>query len=315
MTPEAICTPDFAAALQAYDRALADSQALLTSTRFERGIELRHVKRIVQPLVEAALSQEPTTVGLTWACSKNEPWAHGVHVCIVSIGMGQRLGLDRGALVELGVAALLHDVGQSARTDASVAPSRCGEEWRAQVAAYPILGVEALANSTTLNRTSLRAMRVALEHHACGQSGYPKLSAGSRPAAASRLVAVADAFVSLLSLNGERGEGITPYEALGLVLGQAGEGFDGALKAALVRAVGVYPPGQVVELDDHALARVFAPSAADPERPIVERVTTPEGGILADHERVVMRLSRDSSVLRALPFDEWPDLSADAAAA
>lgn len=312
---EANAVPAFSAALQAYDDALAHARALLTATRFARGIELRHLKRLVQPLVEAAASPEPTTVGLAWASAADEQWAHGVHVCIVSIGMGHQLGLDRAALTELGVAALLHDVGQSSLETVPPDAAVRDDAARAELQTHPIRGVEAIAGITTLNRTSLRAMRVALEHHACTRSGYPALSADFKPATASRLVAVADAFVSLLSLHGERGQRITPAEALSMVLGPGGAGFDDALKASLIRTVGVYPPGQLVELDDHAFARALAPSAEDPERPIIELLTTPAGAILPASERVVMPLAEARSILRALPLDEWPDFSADSAAA
>lgn len=272
------CEDQFHDALRVYEDALHNARSLLTPARFERGIELRHVKRMVQPLVDAAAAREPATVGLAWVSQADEAWAHGVHVCLVTVGMGHHLGLDRGALADLGVAALLHDVG-----------------------------VKTIACSTTLNRTSLCAMRVALEHHACGTVGYPGFSVGQKPMAASRLVAVADAFVSLLSVQGERGERITPYEALGLVLGPVGVGFDDVLKAALVRTVGVYPPGQVVELDDHVLARAMMPSNEDPERPMIELLTTPEGAHLMPSEWLLGPMRVERSILRALPIDEWPD--------
>jgi len=312
---EGDAAPAFAHAFEAYDTALRLTRALFAPGRFERGVELRHAKRLVQPLIDAAATQEPAIVGLAWASAEDDQAAHGLHVCLVSIGIGQRLGLDRRALADLGVAALLHDVGQSTLSDVPADAGERNEAERERLESHTTQGVSAIARNTTLNRTSLRAMRVALEHHACAAGGHPVLTRDGKPSAASRVVALADAFVSLISLHGDRGGSVTPYAALGSVLGTMGADLEPALGSALVRAVGVYPPGQVVELDDRSLARALAPSQADPERPIVEMLTTPEGTLLSSSERVVMPLAEGRVVTRALPTHEWPDLSSDSAAA
>ena len=307
--------PAFSQALQAYDTALRQARALLAPARFERGIELHYVKRVLQPLIEAAATEEPAIVGLAWATAEDDACVHGMHVSLVSIAMGVRLGLDRAALAELAVAALLHDIGQSAAPEIPTDHKQRDEEDRARQAAHVTMGVAAIARNTTLNRTSLRSMRVALEHHAWPLDGHPALAGSRKPSTASRLIAVADAFVSMSTLHGETGRRMTPHTALGSVLASIGEGREPALAAALVRAVGLYPPGQVIELDDHSLARALAPSSGDPERPIVELLTTSSRTLLPARERLVMPLANERSVARALPIDEWPDFSGESAAA
>lgn len=312
---DADANPAFAAALQAYDAAIQQTRILLAPEQLARGIELRYLKRIVQPLADAAASEEPAIIGVAWTSAEDAAWVHAVHVCLVSLGMGQRIGLDRRELADVGVAALLHDIGQYALVDVPAdADARDGMAMAA-LTRHPITGVEAIARCTPLHRTSLRAMRVALEHHACLPGGYPVAGIPDRPSPASRLVAVADAFISLLSLKSESGRRITPYEALGHVLGPVGGAFEPLLRQALVAAVGVYPPGQVVALDDQSLARALAPCSNDPERPIIELLSTPQGHLLEPHARVVMPLPQARSIARALPIDEWPDFSSDTAAA
>ena len=290
--------PAFAGALEAYDEALAAVRALLSPARFARGIELRHVKRALQPLIEASATAESAIVGLAWASAEDELWAHGVHVALVAIGMGRRLGLDRAALSDVAVAAVLHDIGHSLVDEP------------AGSVLHTVEGVGAVARHTTLNRTSLRVMRAALEHHRVADAN-PEV----RPAPASRVVALADAYVSLVTAHAAPGRARTPSEALACLLGAEGECFDPVLRAALVRTLGVYPPGQIVELDDHSLARALAPLRDDPESAIVEQLTTPEGVFLAPSERVVVPLEAPRRVARALPAQEWPEFPADSAAA
>ena len=104
------------------------------------------------------------------------------------------------------------------------------EEERRLAESHPLEGAKLIARSTTLNGSTLRCMRVALEHHAGARGrrsgGFPALPAGWRASRLSEIVAVADCFVSLQMHRSERGRSVTPYEALGMVLGPLAGRFD-----------------------------------------------------------------------------------------
>ena len=134
-------------------------------------------------------------------------------------------------------------------------------------------------------------MRVALEHHATGGQGYPTLPPGWKPGVLSQIVAVADCYVSLQSRIGEDSAPVSPSEALGLMLGPLSARFAPAMLWALVRSVGFYPAGQIVEMDDGAIAVVLAPNAADMARPHVRLVMAWNGAPLAPVPR--RRTQRD----------------------
>src|SRR5207247_6343596 len=129
-------------------------------------MELRHAKRVVQPLVDGAFSSEPVVVGLSTLTHHDQyTYAHAVNVTLVAVTMGHFLELDRRALADLGVAALLHDVGKSV-VGAHIFHPLEGftDEERAAAESHPLEGAKLLARSTALNPTTLRCMRVALEH-------------------------------------------------------------------------------------------------------------------------------------------------------
>jgi hypothetical protein len=73
-----------------------------------------------------------------------------------------------------------------------------------------------------------------------------------------------------------------------------------------VRALGVYPPGQVVELDDGSLALSLGSASVDPERPLLEWLAGPGGAEVAPGSRPAGLLPPDRRVRRALPLAEWP---------
>lgn len=298
------------AARKSYSQALLGTRSLLATTTLQDGLELRHGKRVVQPLVDGAFADEPVVVGLSSLTHRDEyTYAHAVNVCLVAVTMGKLLDMDRRALADLGVAALLHDVGKSAVGDQIEHPLESfTDEEKAAAERHPLEGAKLIASSTTLNQTTLRCMRVALEHHMLPDgSGYPAPSGRWPQSVMSRLVAVADCYVSLLGHRSERGQRTTPYEGLGMILGPLRKRFDPAMLWALVNSVGFYPPGQIVELDDGAIAEVVAPNAEDLARPHVRVVIDAAGGrVPATAPVIYAPLPPARSVKRALKAEEYP---------
>jgi HD-GYP domain-containing protein (c-di-GMP phosphodiesterase class II) len=313
------------AARKSYSLAMLGARSLLTTTTLQEGMELRHAKRVVQPLIDEAFAGEPVVVGLSSLSHHDEyTYAHAVNVCIVAVTLGHLLGLDRGALADLGVAALLHDVGKAAVYGRIRHPweELDGEE-RRLAESHPLEGAKLIARSTTFNASTLRCMRVALEHHVAhrpqggtqpaappGTAGYPALPGDWRTSRLSEIVSAADCFVSLQMHRGARGRSVTPYQALGVMLGPIASRFDPVLLWALVRSVGFYPPGQLVELSDGRTAVVLAPNQEDLARPHV-RVIRDECGVpFSPIEAKELRpLPTALSVARALAAHEYPEVS------
>lgn len=300
-----------------FSSALAGAKSLLTTTSLQGGMEMRHAKRVVQPLVDGAFADEPVVVGLSSLTHRDEyTYAHAVNVTLVSVTMGHFLEMDRRALADLGVAALLHDVGKAAISAQIHNPLELFTPEEKELAErHPVEGVKQLARSTTLNPTTVRCMRVALEHHAGPDGvGYPALGGEWHTSMLSRIVAVADCYVSLQMHRSVRGAFVTPFEALGMMLGPIKSRFHPAMLWALVQTVGFYPPGQLVELDDGTLGIVLAPNPKDLARPNVRPIIAPGGRRLAPGELPdLVPIPKERSVKRALRGAEYPGEEAPAA--
>ena len=296
-------------ARSAQGQALRHARSLLTTTALQSGIEMRHAKRVVQPLVDGAFSTEPVVLGLSTLREHDEyTYAHAVNVSAIAVTMGHFLELDRRALADLGVAALLHDVGKSVVGERIFHPLEgFTDEERAAAESHPLEGAKLLARSTALNPTTLRCMRVALEHHSVpGTPSYPNFSPGWRTSLLSQIVAVADCYVSLQNRRADMIEDITPSQALGMILGPLRPRFEASLLWALVQSVGFYPPGQIVELDDGSIAIVLAPNPQDLARPQVRVIVAPDGRHLGPGEPEDYTVPPERSVHRPLPAGEYP---------
>jgi HD-GYP domain-containing protein (c-di-GMP phosphodiesterase class II) len=293
-----------------FNSSVLSAKSLLTTTALHTGMQMRHAKRCVQPLVDGAFASEPVVVGLSTLGHHDEyTYAHSVNVVMVAVTMGHFLQMDRRALADLGVAALVHDVGKS---NVNILVKHPLEEWdaedRAAAELHPVEGAKILARSTALSSTTLRCMRVALEHHMNPDgTGYPLTVDPWEPSLLSRLVAVADCYVNLLMHRSETGRNVTPYDALGMMLGPLHTKFDPGLLWALVQTIGFFPPGQWVELSDGRIAVVTAPNPNDLERPSLRIAFGADGVPVESSTPIEYRpLPPDLSIRRALKAHEYP---------
>jgi len=292
-----------------FQLALQGMRTLLQ--RPAEGVQMRHAKRVVQPLVDGAFASEPVVVGLSGLTHHDDyTYAHAVNVALVAVNIGQVLGFDRRQLADLGVAVLLHDVGKDAVAALIQHPlEEFTPEERTAAERHPVEGAKLIAARTALNQTTLRTMRVALEHHMSpGGIGYPHTDPPWGPSLLSRVTAVADCYVNLLTYRGEKGKNMTPHKALSIMFGPLQDHFDLAVLWALIQVVGFYPPGQMVKLDDDSVAVVLANNRQDPARPHLRLVLHPNGRGLKTNENIEFHpLPPERNIKRALRAKEYPE--------
>ncbi|MGH7256096.1 MAG: HD-GYP domain-containing protein, partial [Nitrospirales bacterium] len=86
---------------------------IMERIRHGRNPSFRQAKRIVQNLVDAILQDESSVLGLTTLrCYDEYTHNHSVNVCLLALALANRSGFPKPALLDLGVAALFHDIGK-----------------------------------------------------------------------------------------------------------------------------------------------------------------------------------------------------------
>ncbi len=270
--------------------------------------DLRHAKRLVQPLVDSVMRHEYSIVGLTALKDHDEyTYAHCVNVSILSVNMGQVLGLSRQALADLGVAALLHDIGKIA-VPAEVLQKPAAltaDEW-GLMRRHPIEGVKMLYRMPGLSPLTLDSMRVCLEHHMnFDRTGYPEVAHEWGQATLSRIVAVADCFDAITAHRAYHRRPRTAFEALQYMLGPTRVQFDPAVLWALARTVGLYPAGSVMVTESGYVVLAISPNAKDLRRPHCRVLAHPDGSMVPDEAPEHWDpMPADQSVVRVLKPEE-----------
>lgn len=296
-------------ARRSYGRALQGTRAIVAQAAITGKLAVRHAKRLVQPIVDGLMHDEYAILGLTAVKQHDEyTYAHSVNVCVLSISIGQVLGLARPVLANLGVSALLHDIGKvTVPPSVLQKPGKLDDaEWQL-VQRHPMEGVKMLTRLPGLSSLTLDAMRVTLEHHMNrDSSGYPRLGGKRRQAMLSRVVAVADCFDAVTAHRPYRPRPMTGYEALHHVLGPARDLFDPAPLYALVRTVGLYPPGTLLQTESGHVVMSEIPNSSDPRRPDCRVLRRPDGSQPPDDPPVRWEpMPPEEHVVRVLRPEEW----------
>jgi HD-GYP domain-containing protein (c-di-GMP phosphodiesterase class II) len=274
------------AARRTYARSVSVVKEVMTNVRLGKAWSGRRVKRVVLGIVDQVLHDEAAMLGMTTLRDYDEyTFTHSVNVCILSVGLGQKLGFNRLQLFELGLAALFHDIGKS-RVPLSVL-NKDGrldkEEWRI-MSQHPDFGLMLLFDLHGFEEPPYRAMLTAYEHHMRTDfTGYPRVLRKRWLGFFSRIVAVADAFDAATSKRSYQYIPFPPDEVLREMRDNPSRGFDATVVKAFVNMMGIYPVGTVCILDTGELAVVVA-SSPNPEelhRPLVRIVSDASGRKLA----------------------------------
>lgn len=270
-----------ARARQVFWRAMVGTRKVVLRARQSGRPDLRHAKRVVQPIVDSVLKNEYSLVGLTALKDHDEyTYAHCVNVAVLSVGMGQALGLPRQALADLGVAGLLHDLGKMmVNGDVLRKPGALtADEWT-QMRRHPIEGAKMVARMPGLSQVMIDAMRACLEHHMnYNRTGYPETSVDWGQATLSRIVAMADCFDAITAHRAYYKRPRTAFEGLQVLMGPNRVSFDPAVLWALIKTVGLYPAGTVMQTSSGHVVLAVSPNPADVMRPAC-RVLLGPGGV------------------------------------
>jgi HD-GYP domain-containing protein (c-di-GMP phosphodiesterase class II) len=247
------------AAKRTYAQSVQVAREVLGDVRLGKAVNVRKVKRAVQGIVDQVLSNETSMVTMTTLRDFDEyTFTHCVNVCIFSVIIGQRLGLEKQQLYELGLGALLHDIGKMrVAHDVINKPGSLDDEEWLQLKEHPTEGLLLLFQMGGFTDMPYRQMLMAYEHHMKADvSGYPENRRPRNPSLFSRVVAVADGFDAGTSVRSYQYEPWPPDEVLKEMRDNPRRGFDPLLVKALISATGVFPIGTLVILDSLELAVV-----------------------------------------------------------
>ncbi len=168
---------------------------------------------------------------------------HAVTVTLHALLLGQAAGLPRAVLQDLGVAALVHDIGYAALVGK---PQGAGPEGLLR---HPGEGVRLLLQQRGFSQAKVRRLRAVLEHHR--PQGAPE-----KPSVLGAILHIAEDYATFLRVAGGK---TTAVHVLGAMAQDQGQVYHPVLMQVFVNALGQFPPGALLERADGSRVRSICP--------------------------------------------------------
>jgi HD-GYP domain-containing protein (c-di-GMP phosphodiesterase class II) len=191
---------------------------------------------------------------------------HSVRSTVLAIVLGGQLKLPPHRLIELGVAALVHEIGMvRLPPQLYMAGRQLTDTERKSITAHPILGYNILKDK----QFPLSICLAALEHHErMNGTGYPRALGGDKISLYARVIAVACSYDAVTSSRPYR-EAREGYAGMVDILKNDGKQYDDLVIKALVYSLSLYPIGSYVLLTNAKIGQVIDVNTDNPRYPVV----------------------------------------------
>jgi len=257
---------------KSYFNAVSYTKGVINKIKSGEKINIKKAKRIIETMVDQIIEEEKLLLSMTAIKDYDEyTYHHSVNVSILTVALGQRLGLSRKMLTELGVVALFHDIGKVEIPSEVLNKSTnfTEDEWKL-IKKHPVWGVKAILRLRGLDIVAVRSAIVAFEHHMnYNLSGYPRVRKYTELDFYSKIVSLVDQYDAMTSSRVYSRIPLAPDKALSVMMERAGTQLDPLLFKFFINMVGVFPIGTLVMLDSRELGLVYESDAVFADRPRV----------------------------------------------
>jgi HD-GYP domain-containing protein (c-di-GMP phosphodiesterase class II) len=253
--------------------------------RLGRSIDGMAARKAVRDLTLNIISDANAMLCLAHLQDKNDSLARkAVNACILTLAFGKHIGVAKARLHDLGMGALLHDVGMVRIPDELLLKSgQLTAAERKTIEQHVLHGLKLLAATRGCNEDVLKIVQSHHEH--IDGSGYPQGLKGNTISLFSRMVAITSVYEAMTRQR-SYGEALSPVAAIKHLHQQRGKTFDERLVDKFIQTIGIYPPGSLVELSNGAIALVLNTHSDCRLRPLVQLVADRDKQPLLDGPRL-----------------------------
>lgn len=256
-------------------KAIDDARVVVNQFRVGKGVNLTSVKNMVSDLI-SQLGQDPGNMIHLLDIRRKEEYmfSHAVNTCILSVMTGLAMGYDAKQLNELGLAAILHDVGKIKLSNhlTQQYPAYLTKSEREEYRRHPFYSLEILRENSDISTDVINA---CFQHHErWNGSGYPMSLKGNAICEYAQIISIADVYDRLIV--GVPYRRPTPvYYAVAILNKASGEYFNPAIVDIFNQNVAIYPMGRVVRLNNQQSGLILGVGVKSKTTPIVRIISSP----------------------------------------
>lgn len=223
---------------------------------------------------------------------------HSINTSVLAMLLGKTLGLQGQDLHDLGVAALLHDLGKQTLNIPAFAHAL--NQDRAADSLYVRHIGESVALAQTMGFAPAVTSAIAQHHEWADGTGFPLGLLTSDMELAGQILALVNNY-ERLSNPPDVSVAQPPHEALAALCGQYRHRYAADVLQVFVQTLGVYPPGSFVELSDGRQGIVTSVNTNQTFKPCVLAYSPDEAVLL---QLVDLALQSSLGIRRGLSRDQ-----------
>ena len=246
-------------------------EQVMEDARLGRQIELHHARELIGKMAASIVRNQDALLGLSRIRSVDHyTFEHSIHVSVLMIAFARSIGLEQDVIKEIGLGALLHDIGKC-RIPESILnkPGKLTDAEFEVIRGHVAKGHAILSQSSDISAT---ALNVIDEHHErIDGTGYPEAKTGEQISCYGQMASIIDVYDALTTQRVYHAA-MSPHEALRHLLKSSPQQFDRALVQQFIRCVGIYPIGTLVRLESQRLAVVVETGREHFLKPVVRLI-------------------------------------------
>jgi putative nucleotidyltransferase with HDIG domain len=229
--------------------------------------KINKLNKIIDDIIEQLLSKKDIVMTLSKLRSIDDySYEHSVNVSVLSLVVGIDLNLDKESLKDLGIGAILHDIGKVVIPENILKkPMRLTAEEFEEIKKHTEYGYEILKKTNV----SEEAAQIALYHHEkYDGTGYPKKLKGNNIPLFSRIVSVADVY-DAISNNRVYKTKSSPDRVFKQIAQLGNKHFDAEIMEKFVSHLDLYPTGTGIILNTNHKGVVIGQNKLLPQSPFI----------------------------------------------
>jgi putative nucleotidyltransferase with HDIG domain len=239
-------------------------------------IDISKVDTQITNIIEELITNKDLLAGMVKINNKdNYTFNHSVNVAILALKLGIALNYSQPKLKELGLGAMLHDIGKL-EIDSQLL-TKTGNLTKKEyetIQQHPSEGAKLVQNNYNLPATALHIIKY--HHERINGSGYPEGKTSHSIHNFALITGIADVFDALTSNRPYR-DRWSNKKALELIASKAGSEFDRNLVERFRQNIAFYPTGIKVNLSNGQTAIVKGQNNNFPQRPIIKVIRDSKG--------------------------------------
>jgi HD-GYP domain-containing protein (c-di-GMP phosphodiesterase class II) len=244
---------------------------IMEDIRFGKQIRTETIASVIDKMVDSVFRNQDALISLGRIKEKDEyTYMHSVGVCILMISFGKYLGFDVPLLREVGMGAMLHDVGKMIVPQNILSKEeQLTEDEIAMMRKHVEYSRMLLQQTEGMSDT---AITLASQHHErVDGTGYPLGLKDEDIAYYAKAAAIVDVYDAMTSARCYQDK-YQPTEVLRKLYEWSSHHYDRGLVQKLIRCIGIYPIGTLVRLESGLIGIIMKHGEKSLLQPVVRIV-------------------------------------------